>query len=190
MSIIIHFKIKDFKEKPRGFQNIIELIVQSMDNFVTTSMGEKYAYFGNWFFGVFTFIILSNYSGLLALRPPTASLGTTLALGLSTFGLIHFMGIFKNGKGYFKEFFEPMPLMFPLNVIGDLAIPISLSFRLFGNILGGLIVLSLMYGLFPFILRFGVPAFAHMYFDLFAGGLQAFIFTILSMTFIKSKIGG
>ena len=189
-AIIARIKINNFKDIPNSkFQNMLEAIVEIMDSFVEQNMGTKYKYFGNWFFGVFIFILTSNFSGLLAFRPPTADLATTLALALSTFVLIHFMGI-KVGKGsYFKGYFEPMLILFPLNVIGEIATPISLSLRLFGNILGGTIIMGLVYTALPTILKLiGIPAVLHGYFDVFAGFLQTFIFVILSMTFIKDKI--
>jgi F-type H+-transporting ATPase subunit a len=194
MAVIILFavyariKLTTFKEKPSGFQNVVELIIESMDNFVTSAMTKKYAYFGNWFFGVFVFILVSNLSGLLGFRPPTADLATTAALGFATFFLIHFMGIFTQKGGYFKSYIEPVAVMLPMNIISELATPISLSFRLFGNILGGSIIMGLVYML-PWIIKLiGIPGVLHIYFDVFAGCIQTVIFVMLSMTFIKDKI--
>lgn len=189
-AIIARIKISRFEDVPNSkFQNFLEVIVEAMDNFVGNNMGAKYKYFGSWFFTVFTFVLVSNYSGLLGFRPPTADLATTAALGVSTFVLIHFMGITKGKKSYFKAYFEPMPVLFPLNVISEVATPISLSLRLFGNILGGTIILGLVYNFIPVIAKvFGIPSILHAYFDVFAGFLQTFIFVILSMTFIKDKI--
>jgi F-type H+-transporting ATPase subunit a len=78
--------------------------------------------------------------------------------------------------------------MLPIHLIGELATPISLSFRLFGANLGAFIIMELYYSLMPVWLRFGIPAVLHGYFDLFAGSLQAFIFVTLSMTFIGAKV--
>ena len=142
---------------------------------------------GNWFFGVFVFVLVSNLSGLLGLRAPTADFCTTAAITLATFVMIHFMGI-KTGKGgYFKGYLEPVPVLLPINIISELATPISLSFRLFGNILGGMIIMAMVYSL-PRWLNFGIPAVLHIYFDVFAGCIQTVIFVMLSMTFIKDKI--
>ena len=152
------------------------------------SMGEKYLYFSPWFFNVFAFLLCSNLIGLLCFRPPTADLATTFMFALTTFFLIHFMGIKTEFKSYFKSYIEPYPILLPLNIISEFATPISLSFRLFGNILGGYIIMSMVYNLFPTILKIGLPGILHIYFDVFSGVLQAFIFVILSMTFIKDKI--
>ncbi len=187
-AIIVRIMLSRFKEVPTGFQNFIELIIESMSNFVDSTMGEKYSYFANWFFGLFAFLLCCNLSGLVGLRPPTADLATTASCGITTFFLIHFMGIYKNGLGYFKGYIEPMPVFLPINIMGELATPISLSFRLFGNLLGGLIIMGMVYELFPIFLKLGVPAVFHIYFDVFSGCLQAFIFSILSMTFIREKI--
>lgn len=194
---IIGAKVKNFTDVPTTkLQNIVEMIIESMENFTIQNMGEKYKYFGNWFFGVFCFILASNYIGLLTFRSPTADLATTLALALSTFTLIHFMGIKVNGGAYFKGYVEPHWLFLPLNIIGEVATPVSLSLRLFGNILGGTIIMGLIYGglqqanIILQIIGFGaITPILHAYFDVFAGFLQTFIFVILSMTFIKDKIG-
>ncbi|MCD7905732.1 MAG: F0F1 ATP synthase subunit A [Clostridiales bacterium] len=187
-AVIVRSKLKKFEEVPKsGFQNVVEAMVEVMDSFVAGNMGDKYRYFGNWFFGVFAFILFSNLSGLLGFRAPTADLGTTAALALTTFVLIHFMGIVTGKLGYFKSYFEPVPFLVPLNIISEIATPVSLSFRLFGNLLGGTIIMGLVYTI-PMYIRLWVPAFLHIYFDVFAGCLQTFIFVMLSMAFIGDKI--
>lgn len=187
IALILRLGMKKYTDKPTGVQNVVECAIEAMDNFVRGSMTDKYAYFGNWFFGVFVFILVSNLSGLLGFRPPTADLCTTAAITLTTFVLIHFMGIWTGRGEYFKGYLEPVFVMLPMNIISELSTPISLSFRLFGNIMGGLIIMSLVYSL-PRFLNFGIPAVLHIYFDVFAGCIQTVIFVMLSMTFIKDKI--
>lgn len=186
-AVIVRVKLNKFQDVPSGFQNFVETIVEFMESFVIGSMGEKYKYFGNWFFGVFAFILFSNLSGLLGLRSPTADLATTAALAIFTFIFIHFMGIFTQKGTYFKSYLEPIPIMLPMNIISEFATPVSLSFRLFGNILGGTIIMGMVYSL-PFYVKIGIPAVLHVYFDIFSGCLQTVIFVMLSMTFIKDKI--
>lgn len=188
IALILRIKMKNYTLKPTGSQNVVELIVESMDSFVKSAMTGKYAYFGKWFFGVFAFILVSNLIGLIGLRAPTSDLCTTAAITFATFFLIHFMGIIKGKGGYFKGYLEPLPLLLPLNIISELATPISLSFRLFGNILGGSIIMSMVYMALPVFASVGIPAFLHIYFDVFAGCIQTVIFVMLSMTFIKDKI--
>jgi F-type H+-transporting ATPase subunit a len=183
-AIVVRVALKRFEEIPKGFQNVVELMVEFFDNFVHTSAGEKLAYLGNWFFMVFAFILLSNISGLFFLRPPTADWTVTISFALVTFVLIQAMGIKYRKGGYFKSFLEPIFLFLPLNIIGELARPISLSFRLFGNVLGGMILISLLYNLAPIPVRFVLPVALHGFFDIFAGVLQTYIFSILSLSFI------
>lgn len=188
IALYIRMCLGRFKEVPTGKQNVIEACIEAMDNFVRSSMGEENRGYGKWFFGVFVFILVSNLSGLVNLRPPTADVSTTLALSFSTFAIIQVAGLLSSPKAYAKSFVEPWPVFLPINIVSDLSIPIALGFRLFGNIVGGLIIVGMIYYLIPAFLTFGLPVFLHAYFDIFAGALQAFIFTVLSMTFIKNKI--
>ena len=184
-AVIVRIKMSKFEEIPTTkFQNIIEALIELFDGFVRQTAGEKLLYLGNWFFMVFSFVLISNLSGMVGFRPPTADWATTFAFALATFTLIQAMGIKYRGFKYIKRFFEPSPVFFPLNLIGELARPISLSFRLFGNVLAGMILLSLLYNLAPIYVRFVIPAALHAYFDLFSGALQTYIFCVLGLTFI------
>ena len=191
LAIVVRVMIKQGKFQegaPTGFQNVIEMLVEIFDNYVRTTAGEKLMFLGNWFFTVFVFVLISNISGIIpGMRPPTADWSLTLALAIVTFVLIHVIGV-KYRKGeYLKSFFQPMFLFFPINLIGELARPISISFRLFGNMLAGLIMMSLLYAMAPVFVRFILPAALHVYFDLFAGVLQTYIFVTLSLSFIAGS---
>ena len=166
-------------------QNAVETVIEAFDNIVRNAAGEKYMALGNWFFMVFAFILFSSLSGIVGARPPTADWAATFAFALATFILIQIMGIRHRRGKYLKSFFKPNFIFFPLNVIGELSRPISLSFRLFGNVLAGMILMALIYSL-PIWLRFAVPAVLNVYFDLFTGALQTYIFCVLSLTFIGS----
>ena len=169
-------------EKPAPLQNVVEMFVESIQNLTVSSMGPDKLGFAPYMGTLALYILAANLAGLFALRPPTADLNTTMALSLITFISIHYYGMKRKGViEYFKEFARPMPLLLPLNIIGELSTPISLSFRLFGNMLGGVIIMYLVYQLIPFAL----PVLPHIYFDLFAGVLQTFIFVMLSMVFIS-----
>ncbi len=188
-AIITRIKLSKFTDVPTTkLQKFVEAAVEAFDNYVVTIMGKEHKEFGQWFFGVFVIVLLSNISGLITLRPPTADLTLTLAFGLSTFFIIHFTGITRKKKEYWKGYLDPMPLFLPLNIIGELALPMSLSFRLFGNILGGMIIMDLYYSLLPILFKIGIPAVLHIYFDIFAGCLQAYIIITLSMTFLRQQI--
>jgi len=201
-ALIIRHKIKNPKKIPDGVQNAIEFIVEMFDKFSESTMGKYGKKFAPFYFGMFIFIMISNISGLFIgpnvkvgaespikfMRPPTADIAVTFALALITFFMVQGYGIKAKGiKTYLKGLTEPLWPLTPLNVIGELANPISLSFRLFGNILGGTIIMGLYYNL-PWFALIGVPVALHGYFDIFAGLLQAFIFVMLSMTFVSGAM--
>lgn len=184
-AVIARIKLRNFKEVPTGFQNIIETIVEIFDDFASSSLGTKFNYIAPWFFMVFAFVLSSSVLSVFGLRAPTADWATTFALAFASFALMLFMG-FKHRKGqYLKSFFDPHPIFFPLNLVGELAKPVSLSFRLFGNMLSGTIILTLYYGLMPLFAQIGIPALLHAFFDVAFGALQTYIFVILSLMYIR-----
>ena len=85
------------------------------------------------------------------------------------------------------DLFQPLPFLFPINLIGEFATPLSLSLRLFGNVMAGTVLLALFYGLLPWFAKLGIPAFLHGYFDLFSGAIQAYVFSMLTMVFVSQK---
>lgn len=176
-------------EKPAGVQNFVEMLVETLDGLVKGSMGRHWRPFVNYIGAIMVFIFISNTSGLFGLRPPTADYGTTLALALITFVLIQFSAFKTKKLGVIKELFEPIPILFPINLIGEFATPLSMSLRLFGNIMAGTIMMALWYGLLPVFAKLGISAFLHVYFDLFSGAIQTFVFAMLTMTFIADKRG-
>ncbi|MCL2189434.1 MAG: F0F1 ATP synthase subunit A [Defluviitaleaceae bacterium] len=185
-AIVARIKLKSFTDKPKGFQNVVEMMVGAFDGFMKSNGTPKIQWMGGWFFTLFAFLLISNIFGLLpGQRPPTADWPLPFALALTSFFFIQFSGIRHNGWGYIKRtYLSPHPVFLPVNILGEFSRPISLSFRLFGNILGGLILVSLIYGIAPVIARFAIPVALHLIFDLAFGALQAFIFTILSLTFV------
>lgn len=185
LAIIARIKLKSFKEVPTGFQNVVEAVVEMFENFVRDTLGTKLSYIGPWFFMAFVFILTSSLLSPFGIRPPTADIATTSALALASFALMLILG-FAHQKGtYLKSFFEPHFLFFPLNIVGELAKPVSLSFRLFGNVLSGTIILTLYYGLTPFLAQIGIPALLSGFFDVIIGAIQTYIFVIISMMYIK-----
>ena len=178
-------KLKKFKEIPAGFQNAIEAVIEMFDNFITNTLGKKLSYIAPWYFMVFMFVLFSALMSIFGLRAPTADWATTFALAFASFILMLGMG-FKHQKGaYLKSFFDPHFIFFPLNLIGEIAKPVSLSFRLFGNMLSGTIILTLYYGLMPYFTQIGNPALLHAFFDIIFGALQTYIFVILSLMYVK-----
>jgi F-type H+-transporting ATPase subunit a len=179
--------ISHAKEYPTGFQNVVELVVEMLDNMVESSMGVHAKKFRNYIGSIFIFIFLSNISGLFGLRPPTADYGVTLPLGLITFALIQYNNIKYNKFGAFTDLFKPLPLLFPINLIGEIATPFSLSLRLFGNVLSGTVMMALIYSLLAKF-AIGWPGILHIYFDVFSGAIQTYVFCMLTMVFIYQKM--
>ena len=186
-------KMAKATDEPDGFQNVVELIVELLDGIVDKSMGRAAPKFYNYIGTIFIFILISNISGLLGLRPPTADYGVTLPLGILTFILIHF-NTWKMQKplDIWKDKCSPLPpwlpIWLPINIISDVAVPISLSLRLFANVLSGTVMMALIYGLLGWIAT-AWPDALHIYFDLFSGAIQTYVFCMLTMTYISNARG-
>jgi len=185
-------KKADPNEVPGTFLNIIEYLVELVDGLTRNNMGEKhYSKFSNYIGTLFAFLIVANLSGLFGLRPPTADYGVTLGLALITFVLIHYNGFKYEKAGHVTKLFQPI-LLTPINIIGEIATPMSMSLRLFGNILSGTVMMGLLYGLLPKLLQFFIwPIFGglHAYFDVFSGAIQSYVFCMLTMVFISQCFG-
>lgn len=186
--LLVRRKMKHPNDIPKGIQNVAEIIVEMLDNMVKGSLGENAGKFANYIGSIFIFILISNISGIFGLRPPTADYGVTLPLGLLSFCIIQYNNIKHNKLGAAKALLEPIPLFLPVNIIGEIAVPISLSLRLFGNVLSGTVMMALIYALIPVFLKFGIPSVLHVYFDLFAGAIQTYVFCMLTMTYVNDKI--
>lgn len=187
-AILANRKMRHASEVPGTFQNIVELIVEKLDAMTTGSMGRFAGGFKNFVGFIFIFIILCNLTGLLGLRPPTADYGVTLPLGLLSFLMIQINGFRRKKLGHLKALAEPLPLLLPSNLIGEVAVPISLSLRLFGNVLSGTMIMALWYNMIPWIAKVVASPFLHAYLDLFAGCIQAYVFSMLTMTYMTDKM--
>lgn len=180
----------DPNKVPGGFLNVVELIVESLDGMVASSMGAKKAVtFRNYVSALFLFILACNLSGLLGLRPPTADFGVTFPLALITWVMIQYNGFKYQKMGKIKGLFEPIFLFFPMNLISEFSTPVSMSLRLFGNILSGTVMMGLIYGLLPRVVTLVWPAALHAYLDVFSGCIQAYVFCMLTMSFVSDAIG-
>lgn len=173
---------------PGPWQHLAELLVQWFRELVRDALGEAYEerYFPL-ICGLFIFVAMCNWIGVIPfLEEPTKDLNTTLGLGIMGFLIAHGTAIKVKGlKHYLKEYFEPFFFMMPLNVVGELAKVISISCRLFGNIMGGsiiiIVVTHLLYGLL-------LPPFLNAFFGLFVGTVQAFVFMMLTLVYISVQI--
>lgn len=187
-------------KNPGRFQLALEFIVTSLDNFVRGIVGHEAKSLTPVIGTVFIFILSLNLFGLVpGFISPTANINTTVSLALLSFLLVQFYGIKKKGLGYFKHFLgEPIwlaPLMLPIHVIGELARPLSLSIRLFGNIFGEdmviiiliTIVLSVVHVAAPFYVF--LPAqFGMMLFAIFTSFVQALVFSMLVSIYLAVAI--
>ncbi len=139
-------------------------------------------------------MVISNLLGLFGLQSPTSNLSVNITLAVCVFLLIHGSDIKQHGiKGKLSSWAEPMAFLFPLNVIGDFAFPVALTLRLFGNMLGGTIIVALLYllvsNLMPYsVLLYAVTPFLHMYFDVFTAFMQTYIFFMLASFFLSQSI--
>ena len=120
LAMIVRIKLRSFKDIPTGFQNVIEAIVETFDAFALDSLGEKLTYISPWFFMVFIFILSCSLFSVFGLRAPTADWATTFAYALATFIIMLFMGIRHRKGSYVKNFIEPHPIFFPLNLLREL----------------------------------------------------------------------
>lgn len=186
-AIAANRRMRRAEEIPGGFQNVVELIVEFLEKMVQGSMGKHAARYVNYIGSVFIFILISNLSGLFGFRPPTADYGVTFPLGIMTFCIIQYNNIRNNKFGAFTDLFKPLPFLFPINLIGEIAVPFSLSLRLFGNVLSGTVMMSLIYSLLGNV-AIGWPGILHIYFDVFSGAIQTYVFCMLTMVFVSQKL--
>ncbi|MBN2419634.1 MAG: F0F1 ATP synthase subunit A [Deltaproteobacteria bacterium] len=173
---------------PHPVQVVAEFLVNIFYNLVVDTLDEEKAkkYFPM-ICSLFMFFLLCNWIGAIPMMAePTRDLNTTLGMGILGGIVSHYSGIRVKGiKGYLKEYCSPMWFMAPLNFIGEIAQVVSVSFRLYGNILGGAIIILIGSQLLKSIL---VPPFLVMYFGLFVGTVQAFVFTMLTLVYISLKV--
>lgn len=185
-ALIVNSKIKKAEagEKPSGLLNVVEALVEFVDGLVKSTMGPDKMFFAPYILTLVMFLLVANLFGLIGFTPPTSDYSVTFTLALMTFFLTQYYSFKTSGfLGYFKNFTEPMAFLTPLNIIGELANPISLSFRLFGNILSGVIIMGLLYSALGYFAPILTPVL-HAYFDVFSGVLQTFIFAMLTMIFV------
>ena len=183
--LVIAAKIitRDLEIVPGRVQNAVEMLLTTIQGQIEPMLpGEGWKFLP--FIGtIFIYVGFSNLAGLLPGVPsPTGDLNTTLGLALLVFLVSHYQGMKEQGVwGYIKGFGEPVIFLLPLNVVGELAKPISHSFRLFGNVVGGGIIITLIYQAVPGL----VPVPLHAWFDLFVGLIQALIFGMVAIAYIS-----
>lgn len=191
---------RNMQKIPKGLQAVAEWIVDFIYRFVAQTMGSYNMRFAPYMGTLLLVLVVGNVLAIFGFRPISANVNTTFALASITFFMIHYNAVKERGViGYLKHLSEPSVLMLPVNIISELAFPLSIAFRLFGNITGGVIIMSLLYGglaslsakltgAVP-VFMIGIPLPFNFFFDIFEGILQAYIFTTLSMVFVSNGIG-
>ena len=188
---------RNVQKIPRGIQNLMEYSLEFIRDLAKNQLGEKE--YRPWvpFIGtLFLFIFVSNWSGALIpwkliklpsgeLAAPTNDINTTVALALLTSLAYFYAGFSKRGLGYFKKYIEPTPVLLPIAILEDFTKPLSLSFRLFGNILADELVVAVLVLLVPLFVPLPVMALG-----LFTSAIQALVFATLAVAYIHEALEG
>ena len=192
-------------KRPGRFQVVVEKLVTMLYGMVEGTMGKHNLKYAPYIGTVFLSSIFGTLLGMTQiLRSTTADLMVTMAWALVTTGMCWYENIKNNGvRGWLKGYTEPIVVMTPMNIISEIAQPVSMAFRHFGNIAGGSVLTALIYAAlsalstlvfgwlpeavlawFPPLFQVGIPAFLSIYFDLFSGFVQAFVFALLTMIYV------
>lgn len=199
VTLLLHWLTSGMKTKGISKkQAVAEWIVQAIYGMVEDAMGKRWRSFAPYIGALFTFSILGSLVSLLGLRSVTADFNAPLTWALITFVMIHATNIRTNGiGGYLKGYVDPIPVMLPINILSEIATPVSMSLRHFGNVVSGMVITSLLYFALSAVtktvgvafLTIGIPAVLSLYFDLFSGFMQAFVFVMLTMAYISNADG-
>jgi F-type H+-transporting ATPase subunit a len=189
MLIVVALLVKNnIKTIPTGLQNFLEPVIDGIANMIEETMGHKGMAYFPLIATIAFFILTSNLIALIpGFFPPTANLNTNAAMALTVFSMTHIVGIKEHGLGYFKHFCGPViwlaPLIVPIEIVGHLARPLSLTLRLFGNMYGHEIVLMIFFGLVPFLVPLPM-----MLMGVLVAFIQTFVFMLLSMIYIAGSL--
>lgn len=200
---------RNMRTVPEGKQSVAEIYVEFINNFAHNNIGHHYKLYAPYLGTVLLFLIISNTISIfnilpnpeqlyqitgiaffeklpaLNMRPPTKDINISGSLAIITIVLVLVSSIVvKSFKGWLKTFAEPMPIMIPFKILDYFVRPTSLCFRLFGNIFGGFIIMELAYA----AMAFAFPAALSIYFDIFDGALQAYIFVFLTSLYLAEAI--
>lgn len=178
---------RNLQRIPTGMQHLVELAVEGIESMVKTDLGDKRGkLYVPLILAIALFVLFSNVIGIVPGGiSPTADLNTTVALALIVFIVAHGSEIKVKGlKVYIKGYFQPFWWMFPINAIGEVSKVLSHSFRLYGNILGGGIIISIFYMLAPYV----VPVPLMGWFGIFMGVIQTAVFTLLAIAYIQVRL--
>lgn len=188
LAVIIRiFIIPRFKTVPKGLQNVLEMFVDFCEKFTNSQLGRRGAAFAAYVFTVALMIAGTSMVELFGVRPPASDINFTVALALMSFVLINAFGFYYTGfVGRLRWFVKPKAFMLPINIVTHSVIPVSLSFRLFGNMFAGMVVMNLLYSVT--YLSIGIPSVLGIYFNLFHVVIQTYIFLVLTLSFMEETV--
>jgi F-type H+-transporting ATPase subunit a len=184
---------KNLKTVPTGKQNILEAIVDFVNNFSKDMMHHHWRPYAPYFGTLLIFLAISNIISIFNfipipnfhISPPTKDINVTATMAIMSIVLVLVSGIrYKKFSGWLKSFVEPFPVVLPFKILDYFVRPLSLCLRLFGNILAAFTIMELIYSAVPLV----IPSFVSIYFDLFDGLLQAYIFVFLTSLYIHEAI--
>ncbi len=184
---------RKMKAVPEGRQSVVEVVVEFINSFAKQNVGHHWKLFSAYLGTILLFLIFSNTISIFniipghafKLRPPTRNINVAACMAIISILVVLFSGIaIKKPKAWLKSFTEPMPVILPFKILDYFIRPFSLALRLFGNIMGAFIIMELIYLVMPAV----IPAALSIYFDLFDGILQAYIFVFLSSLYIAEAI--
>ncbi len=184
LSLILYKKIALI---PNTLQNLLEPLIEGFDNLIKDTLETDDRKYYALITALFIFLFLCNIIGIIpGCEEPTKDLNTPLGYGIMGFVIAHYSGIRVKGlKKYLLEYLQPFFIMAPLNLIGELAKIVSISFRLFGNIMGGSIIILVVSHL---VHNLVLPPFLYAFFGLFDGTIQAFVFAMLTLVYITLQV--
>ena len=170
---------------PGRRQQIAELIVTKLDAFTKGTLGEEATEYSTYMASVLLFIGFVNLTGIFGMKPPTKDLNIRAALAVMSIVLVEAAGIRAFGLGgWMKRFAKPMAILTPINILEIFIRPLSLCMRLFGNVLGAFVIMELV----TLVVPVGVPAILSLYFDVFDGLIQAYVFVFLTSLYIAEAV--
>lgn len=194
MAVIIALSFvitRNLKAVPGKKQNIAEIVVTTVNNLVKSMDPHNYRVFAPYIGTVLLFLLFANLASLFniipgfTITPPTRNINVTAGMALMSMAAVIFFGIQVKGvKGYATGFLKPIAIILPFHILDFFIRPISLCFRLMGNILGSVIIMKMIYMVLPV----GLPAGLSIYFDIFDGALQAYVFAFLTTIYISEAV--
>lgn len=194
LTLAAYLLTRNLKRIPGKRQVVLEAIYNYAEGLVKGNMGDSFINFIPYVGTLVIYLIAVNFTGLIGVKPPSQNINVAFGLGISSFLVINIVAMKRNGPiAYAKAFGKPYLLMLPINILERLMLPVSLSLRLFGNMMAATLIIELIYdglGNFGWWAQAGLPIIAHGYFDLFDGTIQMLVFTMLTINYIKMTSDG